>query len=60
MRRFSHVLATAVIVCALTVPVASAADGPDRDRGDARSRIVRIIKKLIKATLGDELSVPHP
>jgi hypothetical protein len=59
MRRLSHVLATAVVVCTLTVPVASAAEGPDRDRGGVRSTIVKILKKVIK-TLGDELSVPIP
>ncbi len=60
MRRFSHVLATAVVVCALTVPVASAGtDAPERDRGRTLPKIVKVLKKVIK-TLGDELSVPHP
>ncbi len=58
MRRFFRVLATAVVVCALTIPRASA--GPlDRDRGGTLPKIVKILKKVIK-TLGDELSEPHP
>ena len=58
MRRFSAVAVLAVLLSASTVQ-AEWLDFPGRERA-ARSRVVKLLKKLVTIVTGDHMSEPKP
>jgi hypothetical protein len=60
MRRRAAVVVFSLVVVLNTVTLSARPSQDPGNEPDVRSRVVRIVKQLVRAVLGDGLSVPNP